>query len=386
MADFIIIGAGIIGSSIALELKKRGASVILLEKAVIGAESSSAAAGMLSPQMDWPRPGAGFDLGHYSHQLYPSWVRELETLSGMRVDFVQEGSITTFTREAALDQAWERYRWQRTQNLPIEVIRRQKIHQRIPGIDRAVVGGLSFPEEAQVDPRRLMQALAIATQKVGVDQRTGHPVTAIRPTSGDAVGVELLDSWIHADRVIVAAGAWTNLIPGLPLTPDAIEPARGQMILLDAGTPPTRPFLSTEDGYIVPRKNGQVLVGSTVERVGYDKQVTAGAVQKLLETAVRTLPVLKHAQLVRTWSGLRPFPKDGQPIIGRVPTTRGLYLATGHYRNGILQAPATAKIVADLVHDHTPAVDPSPFSPARFSPPGQTPHPPSRTEATRVDR
>lgn len=365
MADVVIVGAGIIGSSIALALQERGVSTLLLERAVPGAESSSAAAGMLAPHLEAHGPDAPYALGVESLARYPGWAERIKTLSGLDTGYQRDGAVRLLT-EANADDAEREIAWQIERDVPIERLDRRALERLVPGVATRFDAGLFFPREAQVDPRRLMRALSAATEQAGAEHLSGVTVRSILAEDGHATGVELDDRVLRATRIVVAAGAWTSLIPGSSLPKEAVKPARGQVVSLDAKKRPFAPFIWTEGGYLVPRPDGRVLVGATVELVGYDKSVTAGGVRRLLGAAIDSFPALAEARLVETWAGLRPFTSGDHPLIGETGI-EGLYMATGHYRNGILQAPMTAELIADLVTGRTPALDPAPFAPATRS-------------------
>lgn len=368
MHDVVIIGAGIIGSAIALELERRGKSALLLEKAIPGAESSSAAAGMLAPQVESRVPDPGFELGLYSRGLYPAFIEALRAPAGLDVGYRVDGAIHPVTSDAELERLDAAIAWQRERGLRVELIDAARVRRHVPGIREDAAGALFFPDEGQVDPRILMRALALATRRSGVTAMTGKTVRRILGGAGGVEGVELEDRTVACGRVIVAAGAWSALIEGSTLPRGTVQPARGQMLALDAEAPPFLPYLWTGRGYIVPRRDGRVLIGATVELAGYEKAVTAGGLLGLLQIAVDAVPALANARVVETWCGLRPWTPDHLPILGATAMP-GLYVATGHYRNGILQAPATARLIADLVCGTAPALDLAPFGPERLTSP-----------------
>lgn len=362
MADVVIVGAGIIGSSIALALQERGLSTLLLERAVPGAESSSAAAGMLAPHLEAKRPDAAYTLGVESLARYRGWTEQLRTLTGLDAGYQEDGAVRLLTASSRSEAEGE-VAWQVERDVPVELLERAALEELLPGVAKRFEAGLFFPREAQVDPRRLMRALAAATARTGSEPLCGATVRSILSERGRVTGVELDDRTLTAGTVVLAAGAWTSLIPGAGIPKQAVKPARGQVVALEARQRPFGPFVWAEGGYLVPRVDGRVLVGATVELVGYDKSVTAGGVHRLLGAAVDAFPALAEAKLVETWAGLRPFTEQDHPLIGAT-SVEGLYVATGHYRNGILQAPMTAELIADLITGRTPAVDPAPFAPS----------------------
>jgi glycine oxidase len=347
MADVVIVGAGIIGSAIALELARRGVRPCVLERAVPGAESSSAAAGMLVPHLDAHGPDdPTWRLGMASLSVYRAWVDRIQELSGVDVGYVAEGAVQVVESEERLERELHSLAWQREAGVAVEPIDRARLERMLPGIDRKLTCGLFFPADAQVDPRLLMRALPAAARSAGADYLSGTTVRRIVQRDGRVAGVELEDRTIEAGTVVIAAGAWTSAIEGVPLPKDAVEPARGQMVALELSSRPFAPCVLADRGYLVPRPSGRVLIGSTVERVGFDKSVTAGAVRSLLSAAIELFPSFEHAALVETWSGLRPYSRE--PLIGKTEV-EGLLVAAGHHRNGITHAPVTAEMIVELV-------------------------------------
>jgi glycine oxidase len=228
-----------------------------------------------------------------------------------------------------------------------------------------LVGGAHYARDGRVDPRRLLKALHIAAYRSGAEFRSGAYVRRIVCDADVARGIALDDgSEISARQVLVAAGSWTTLLEGTGLAPGRVLPARGQIIELELSRPLLRSVVFGPGAYLVPRDDGRLLVGSTLEFVGYQRDVTAGAVKNLLNAALTLVPALEHGSLKDTWSNFRPYTPNELPLIGRSPI-KNLLLATGHFRNGILLAPITAEIIAALVLGQRPAIDLAPFSPAR---------------------
>jgi glycine oxidase len=320
---------------------------------------------MLAPQMEAQDHDPAFELGLLSRTMYPAWVEEIRALSGLDVGFHVDGALRPATNARELERLAAGVRWQTARGLRVERVDRSAVRSMIPGVRKNVAGGLFFPDEGQVEPRALMRALSLAVAQRGVKLLGGTTVRRLIVEDERIEYVELEDQRISAPRVILAAGAWSALIEGSGISRGAVKPARGQMLALDAGCPPFLPYICTQKGYLVPRRDGRVLVGATVELAGYDKTVTAGGVLELLSQALEIVPSLSGARIVEMWSGLRPWTADQRPILGATPV-EGLFLATGHHRNGILQAPATAEIIADLITDRTPNLDLAPFNVTRF--------------------
>jgi glycine oxidase len=365
-ADVVIVGGGLIGCSVAAELAGRGRSVIVVERNEPGAEASGAAAGMLAPQSEAPRRDAFFDLAVESRDLYPSWVRGLAEETGVHVGYRKTGLLHCRFEAGAPADPSEPFAWQRTAGLPVLARRREELAAEVEGrLSSEVCDAVLFPDEAAVDPRPLTRAAWIAAVGRGAVVRTGTSVLGFRLEKGICRGVDTAAGLIEAEATVDAAGAWAAFDGRLP-TPLPVEPVRGQIVELSLPGQPLKTIVASDDAYVVPRPDGTLLVGSTAERVGFDKRVTAEAVGRLIAAAARLIPALGAASFVTAWSGLRPGTPDGLPVLGAGPVER-LFFAAGHFRNGILLAPATARILADLLTGGPPR-DLSPFSIERFAP------------------
>jgi glycine oxidase len=255
--------------------------------------------------------------------------------------------------------------WQRERGLPLESWDAAAIVERLgPGVCRGARAGLYFPDEAVVDPRKLVRVLDRAARGRGVEVRTDTPVRALRVENGRCTGVETESEFFAAGCVVDAAGAWAGRVGGLPFAVP-VEPVRGQIVELDCGARPPALVLHGESTYLVPQGGGRVLVGATVERAGFRKEVTAGAIAGLLEEAARLYPAVADARFVTAWSGLRPGTTDGLPILGGC-SVPGLFFATGHYRNGVLLAPVSAALLAEAIEGR-PAARLASFGVERFA-------------------
>jgi glycine oxidase len=366
-ADVLIVGGGVIGCALAWELAGRGRRVTLLERAQAGQEASAAAAGLLSPQSDSRTPGPLLPLALESHRLYPGWTAEIEEETGQTVGYRRTGVL-----RCALDEREEEglrgYLWQRDRGLEVEWWDAGALSLRSGSrLASRARAGVFFPQEGVVDPRRLTHALAAAGRRRGVELRTETAARRFWIEGGRCRGVETESGRLEAEHVVDAAGAWAGFDRELPFTVP-VEPIRGQVIEIDLGAEAPRTVLHSEAVYLVPRAEGRVLVGSTLERVGFCKEVTAGALENLIDSATRLLPAVRGARFVTAWAGLRPATPDGLPILGDCGI-EGLFFATGHYRNGILLAPITARVLADRLTG-VAVRDLEPFSLSRFAPVG----------------
>ena len=357
-ADVAIVGGGVIGLALARELSSRGADVLVIERGRTGAEASSAAAGLLSAQSDGVTPSSFFDLALESRDLYPDWTTALLQETGLDAGWRRTGVL-----RAGGEQSLARFEWQVAAGLPVERLDARGVAslsggRAAAGIDR----GLFFPADAVVQSRQLVGALRRSLDLRGVAIAEGVAVTRFTIEGGVCRGLETSAGSVACGRVVDAAGAWANLDPTLPFA-IPVEPVRGQIVELAGPALPT--VLESDDVYLVPRSDGSLLVGATVERTGFVKEVTAAGVAGLLAAAFDLAPSLREARLVDAWAGLRPGTPDGLPLLGQSPV-RSLLLAAGHFRNGILLAPLTALLLADVVTG-AGTRNLSAFSPDRFA-------------------
>lgn len=337
--DVIIAGAGIVGVSLALELRQRGATVVVLERGEPGSEASSAAAGMLAAA-DPETPEALRSLAIESAQMFAAFVKKIESAAGIQVDFRRVGTIALISENAAPRE----YR-------SLSAMELQRLEPSIQPSGNSAY----FVREDSVDPSFLIQAALAAARTLGVEVRGHASITAIR---GRDKAIEVLTETetFFAASAVDCRGAWS----GAP-----VRPRKGQMLYVLPQATLLQHVLRTPEAYLVPRSSGKILIGATVEDVGFDKSVDQSAIQQLLNAAAKYLPAILSAPITQTWAGLRPGTPDDLPIIGPTDIPR-LFAATGHFRNGILLAPITAKIMADLIHGHLSSLDIRAFSPDRF--------------------
>jgi glycine oxidase len=366
LADVVVVGAGIQGCAVALRLAEAGLSVVVLERAVPGAEASSAAGGILSPGAEALEPGPFHALCRASLARYPAFVRDVEERSAVATSYRALGTL-----EVALDDQHARVLAGRAEKLlaggiGVAVLDAAGVHALEPALAREARGALFFEDEGSVDARALARAVYVAAARAGASFVTGA-VRRIRSEGGRAAGVDHESGRIDAGAVVLAAGSWSLLVEGHGLPPGAVRPVRGQIAVLDTRPPLLSRVVFSGNGYVVPRPDGRILCGSTMEDVGFEKGVTAGGLRHVLDVAIEIAPVLARAPVVETWSNFRPASPDGEPILGE-GTIRGLHYATGHTRNGILLAPVTADAVAAAILGKPPPVDLAPFSPARLVP------------------
>ncbi len=343
-ADAVIVGGGLIGCSLAAELAERGLSVTVVERSEPGSEASGAAAGMLSPQADAGESSPLFDLAIESRELYPDWARRALEETRIDIGFRRIGILRVSREENApegVSVEWQRARGLRAEERPCESLPSTVAARLAPGVRSSVY----FPDEAVVDPRRATRAAWLLAERRGARVETGISVRRFTIDRGACRGVETDAGAIASGFVVDAAGAWAAFDGNLPVALP-VGPVRGQIVEVRLSGRPLETVLSSEEAYLVPREDGGVLIGSTIEHVGFRKEVTAGAVRQLLDAAARLCPDISSARFVTAWAGLRPGTPDGWPILGESGVD-GLFFATGHFRSGILLAPATARRLAD---------------------------------------
>jgi glycine oxidase len=341
----IVIGGGIMGCATALELAKRGADVEILERAVPGAEASSAAAGILGAQLESAEHPETFDRYRSARDAYHAWASELEERAGMSVGYARCGALRVALTKSEMDELESVEGWQVRAGARVELVTGARARTLEPALAADLPGALYCPDEATIDPPRLLRALAISAARGGVKMRAGTTVQSLLLRDGRCLGVVLEDGELKGDAVVLAAGSWSSLVPGVPKAV-AVKPVRGQLVELDERPPSVRTILFSSRGYVVPRGDGRVVCGSTMEHAGFRREITAGGVHHVLAGALGLVPGLAGAELVRSWSNFRPF--SDAPHVGK-SQLEGLFLATGHHRNGILLAHATAMTVADAI-------------------------------------
>jgi glycine oxidase ThiO len=340
--DGLVIGGGAIGLSVAIALAQRGLQVTLLSRD-FGQAALQAAAGMLAPQAEGLPAGALQSLCLTSRELYPDWIAKLEQLTGRESGYWPCGILAptlggdpgmphpTPTAPSAYDSQW---------------LSAEAIHRHQPGLSPEVGGGWWYPQDAQVDNRALAKVLRVAVQELGINLQEDVTVTHIQRSGGQVTQVESSSGVWQAGAYVLATGAWTEELATLP-----VFPRKGQMLAVQ-GSPEQalalRQVLFGQRVYLVPRRDGRIIIGATSEDVGFAAHNTAAGIQALLQAAIELYPPIRDLPLLECWWGFRPTLPDQLPVLGR-GAEQNLFLATGHYRNGILLAPITAKLIADLI-------------------------------------
>jgi glycine oxidase len=364
--DVAIVGGGVMGCAVALRLAQRGLRVTVIERGIPGAEASSAAAGILGPQMEADGPGPLLDLGLRSRALYPALASELHDATGIDIGYTKSGVLAVALTDAEEVELASRRTWQTARGLRVETLTGAAARELEPALGGDVRSALRFVDDAQVVARDVARAFSQAAAAAGVTFLQGRYVRRVLVSAGLATGVELDGEILPAGVVVVAAGSWSALVEGGGVPAHLVRPARGQMVSIETRPPMFRHVVSVHGrGYLVPRRDGTVLAGSTVEMAGFRKEVTVAGLAQILGLAHALIPALGEAPVSATWSNFRPFTEDHLPVLGHTPI-RGLVLATGHYRTGILMAPITAWSIAELIASGQSSVDLTPFSVTRF--------------------
>ena len=360
-ADVVIIGGGIIGCAIAYELSKQNVSVIVIEKASrVGTEASWAGAGILTSHASTHEPYP--ELCRASLAMYPNLASELKDKTDIDIELIRSGTLSVYfdeTEALGLVGLAER---RVNRGFTAEVLTPEQTWQLEPAVSKSIAGAVLFPEDGHVRNPKMVTALAKGASKNGARFVLGNAVTGFVRENERVVRVIVNSETIHADNFVIAAGCWSGQLTLMLECPISVSPAKGQIVLLET-MPPI--FQRTIDGlgiYIVPRTDGKILLGATVEHVGYDKTPTLDGVKQMIDAAVVIAPELAESKFVQTWTGLRPYYRSG-PCLGYLPGYENVVLASGHYKNGILLAPITGKLIAELLISRKPSLSLEPFAP-----------------------
>jgi glycine oxidase len=368
-AEVVIIGGGVIGLAVARALALRGVrDVLLIERGSLGAEASSAAAGMLAPQAEANRAHEFFYLTCRSRDMYPAFAAALLEETSIDIELETVGTLYLAFTEHDAEELQKRYQWQTNAGLPIEKLSAEAVRQLEPAINEDVRAALKFPLDTQVENRRLISALVATNERLGVRLETGTAVTSLQIERDRIRGIETSRGFIATGAVVIAGGAWSSLFGAgdKALPHPRIKPVRGQMLCFQPSLPLARHVIYSPRGYVVPRRDGRLLAGSTTEHAGFEKLVTAAGVQSILAAALEISPRIASLPLTDAWAGLRPRAADTLPVLGPCAEIAGVYYATGHYRNGILLAPITGELIAGAIVDKTFPAALEIFSPDRF--------------------
>jgi len=363
----IVMGGGIIGCSVAWRLAAEGIVTTVLERGRVGQEASWAAAGMIAPQAEAEGPGPFFDFCMKARDTFDGIVDRLVREGGVDPEYDRAGILYVALDTDERVQLERRARWQRSVGAPLEELSGAEARRVEPMLSPEAVYAIHMPTNRRTDNRKLTQAYAAAARKAGAEFVEGARVEALATRGERAVGVLMDDgSTLEADVVVNAAGAWAGEIRGLEADRVKLHPVRGQIVCFEVAPETIGPALFSLRGYVVPRRDGRLLAGSTMEEAGYDKSVTLAGLDKIARGAAAIVPTLGAATFREAWAGLRPATRDLLPVLGFSPSVSNVLWAAGHFRSGILLSAITGEIIVDLVQGRRPAVELGAFSAARF--------------------
>jgi len=357
MSDILIVGGGIIGMLTARELALTGMKVTIIEQGKAGHESSWAGGGIVSPLYPWRYSEPVTALATWGQAFYPELIGEMYAETGLDAELIQNGLLMLD------DEQDEAVAWSNKHQKNLQLIDSKAVYDLEPELSHSLMAekkAIWMPEVRQVRNPRLVKATKKYLLNQGVKFVEQSEVTGMINQSGKVTGVTSSFGDILADKVLIAGGAWSaNLLKDNTVS---VEPVKGQMILFKTAPDKIKRITLSKDRYVIPRKDGRVLVGSTLEHTGFDKTTTSAAREELMDEAFRIIPCLKNAEVEHHWAGLRPGSTDGIPYICTVPETEGLYLNAGHYRNGVVLGPASARLMADLILQRVPILDIAPYT------------------------
>jgi glycine oxidase len=363
----IVMGGGIIGCSVAWRLAAEGVVTTVLERGRVGQEASWAAAGMIAPQAEAEGPGPFFDFCMKARDTFDGIVDRLVREGGVDPEYDRAGILYVALDADERVQLERRASWQRSVGAPLEELSGAEARRVEPMLSPEAVYAIHMPTNRRTDNRKLTQAYAAAARKAGAEFVEGARVEALATRGERAVGVLMDDgSTLEADVVVNAAGAWAGEIRGLEADRVKLHPVRGQIVCFEVAPETIGPALFSLRGYVVPRRDGRLLAGSTMEEAGYNKSVTLAGLDKIARGAAAIVPTLGAAAFREAWAGLRPATRDLLPVLGFSPSVSNVLWAAGHFRSGILLSAITGEIIVDLVQGRRPAVELGAFSAARF--------------------
>lgn len=367
--DVIVVGGGVIGTTLAYELQKRDLQTLLLEQGQIGREATWATAGIIGPPTAHDLPPHRARLAELSEKRYAGLLESIAEDSGMETSFLNIGKMLVAFTEEEVEEAQARVNWQINHGFDARWIEPDEVRDAEPTIPDNALGAYYTTQGGGLTGHRFTEAVADAFRQIGGEIREYTAATRILIDGDRVTGVETPGETLNADTVILSAGAWTSFLGPSVSRSIPVVPVKGQMIGVTPASDGSRPRHVTgtvSGGYVVPRIDGTVAVGASLEHNGFDKRVTARAFDHAIRLMTSVSPALLEAQFSSAWAGLRPGTADDTPIMGPVPGYRGLWVSTGHFRTGIQLAPGSAVLVADAVRTGTPDDLLAEFSLERF--------------------
>jgi len=367
--DVVIIGGGVIGASIAHSLVKQQQRVLLVEKNQLGQEASAAAGGILAVASGSSKRGPMYQLKRASQELYPALIEELEERTGIDLEYQTVGVLELIRTDIDEKKYRKLYELRQEQGYPATWLSAAEVHRLEPALAADVRGAVHFPSDHHLHNGKLAEAWVKAAALCGATIQTGAIVIEARRANGKVTAVRIGDEWITVGTIVIAAGSWSREVGEIFGLTIPVEPAKGQMIAIRSTQ--LRHVVSWDDHYLVPRKNGELIIGSTVEFIGHDKEVTLAAIQDFIHKSEALVPGISKAPLSRFWAGLRPYSPTRRPILCRAPGLENVVIATGHHRNGILLAPITGQLISELITTGQPSMSLEPFDIPREPLPSQ---------------
>jgi len=364
--DVIVVGAGAIGTSIAYQLAKAGVKVMVFERGQVGGGATGASAGMIQLNPDRNTPSSLSTLEAESARLFPALATELLNRTGMDIGYRAAPLLHVALREEEEPRLRGHRAWQVEHGVAVAWVDRSAALDLEPMLNPDIRGALYYPDNRQLMPQDLARALARAAVDLGAVLREGAPIDRLLTDGDRVIGVAIGGESVHAGEVVIANGAWAAAWSAALRTPIPVRPVRGQMVALRSTGTALRNVVSSLEGYILTKPDGSTYVGTTVEEAGYDARPTAAGIAGLLATVPHLAPQLADATFVSAWAGLRPGTSDGLPLLGRLPGWHGVTIAAGHFRDGILLAPITGEVIADLLARRGPRLPLDAFDPSRF--------------------
>lgn len=347
--DAIVVGGGVIGGSIAYNLAKRGSKVLLLEKDQLASKSSGAAAGMLGAQAELEGDSPLFPLAKRSREMFPHIAKELQEVSGVDIEFVNKGMFKVALSNEEASQLKNIIDIQRNAGEEAEWFSTEELQKVEPLLANEIKGGIYIPKDGQVSAPQLSKAFFQSAAVLGAEIKEFTAVHSFIFEKKKVIGVETDDGNFYCENIIVANGAWSRQLlekSGLELT---VYPVKGECFFVKTHKPLLEKTIFSHGCYLVPKSGGRILVGATVKPHSFDRKVSLEGIATLMEKAKKLLPVIAEAEWEKAWAGTRPQTADGLPYISEHPEYHGLFIATGHFRNGILLSPITGELTADLV-------------------------------------
>ena len=363
----VVIGAGVIGLLTACRLKQKGADVVVLEKGRAGQESSWAGAGILCPIHPWLYPDAFSELINASLQSYPLLQEELESATGISMQRIRSGLLIPCFENDKVKHEDSAITWSQKFGWNVERLTPAKAKEIEPAISGEISEALVWPDVYQLRNPELLKSVRACLDSLNIEVLENQEVKSLKENGqGDVVGVRTSSGFeIDADSVLLAAGSWSHELAEQSGFTLPVYPVKGQIILLKTEPGSVKHIIKHDDAYFVPRQDGRVLVGASMENVGFETGNTVAVMQQLLASTMHLVPGLSDSEVEQQWMGFRPGSPDGLPFLGPIQSKPGLWVATGHYRNGVALAPITADLISDWMFGTQPALDMQPFLPDR---------------------